>query len=360
MGKLLFINTSLGQGGSERVMALLASGLAERGEDVTMLLVREGKQSSYPVSGRLKTEQLHYGTKNKLLILPKRFRQVRRVIRREKPDAVVSFMWDINAFTLLACAGLPVRVIVSERANPGAAASRRLIRRFTERVLYRLADRVVLQTEYVRRFFPEAVQRKATVIPNPVSEAMPEPLEGPRRREVVSAGRMTGQKNFPMLLRAFAAFRGTHPDWTLSLYGEGPERPALEKLCKELGLDGAVSMPGFSEQLSDRMRPAGIYASSSDFEGISNVMLEALAMGLPSVCTDCPVGGASLAIRDGENGLLVPVGDDKALAEALCRLADDRALAERLSREAPKIRDTFSLDRICALWKEACGIAKEA
>lgn len=352
--KICFINTSLTSGGSERVMSIIASKFADMGFDTKMLLVRSGLPPQYTYSNNLQVVQLSYKTNNKFIILLKRFLMVRKTIKHDKPDAVISFMWDINAFTLLCCLFLKVRVIVSERADPGSASSRRLSRFFTEHVLYRLAYRIVLQTEYVRHYYPPSIQEKCLVIPNPVSSELPQPFLGNRRKEIVAAGRMTEQKNFTMLISAFCSFHKKHDDWSLVIYGEGPMQRQLKELASTLGIEGAVRFPGFVSDLPQQIREAGIYVNSSNFEGISNVMLEALAMGIPSICTDCPVGGAALAIENGKNGLLVPVGDVEALASSLNRLVSDSELMRAFNQEAPRIREKFSLNRICERWLNLC------
>lgn len=352
--KICFVNTSLTSGGSERVMSIIASRLADIGHETKMLLVRDGLAPQYRYSANLQVVQLSYGTNNRIAVLMKRFIKVRRIIRKENPDVVISFMWDVNAFTLLCSLFLPVRVIVSERADPGSAKTRRLARLITERFIYRLADKIVLQTEYVKRYYPNSIQQKCVVIPNPVNSDLPQPYFGARQKEIVAAGRMTDQKNFKMLIHAFNTFYKEHQDWSLKIYGEGPMQKELKELTCALGVENAVQFPGFISDLPEKIREAGIYVNSSNFEGISNVMLEALAMGIPSVCTDCPVGGAALAIDNGKNGLLVPVGDVDALASSLNRLVADSELSRAFNQEAPKVRTRFSLDQICERWLNLC------
>lgn len=349
----LWLNASLSNGGSERVMTLLANAFAERGLKSKMVLLRAGKDGTYATSPKLTVQQMTYQTKNRALLFLIRWRRIRKMVRKEKPKCVICFMWDLNALTLLACLGLKCKVLVSERAYP-PMARQGLHRWFTEHCLYRTAHRVVFQTEQVKQFFTDQVKRRSVVIPNPINAEIREPWEGERKKEVVSAGRFVNQKNFSLLMRSFAAFRGTHPEWKLTIYGDGRLREKLETEAKELGIDDAVSMPGFVENLPDRMRESGMYVSSSDFEGISNVMLEAMASGLPSICTDCPVGGASLAIQDGVNGLLVPVGGEREITAAMGRIADEPEMAARIGREAVKVRERFSIDTIVQKWVDAC------
>lgn len=355
MSKYLWINASLSQGGSERVMTTMANAFADQGLDTAMALVREGKAETYATSPRLRVIPFHYGTKNKTRIFLKRLWGIRKLVRAERPEAVISFMWDINAVTLLACAGLGTRVIVSERAHP-MMGHQNAFRQFTQKWLYRRAWKVVFQTEEVARYFPRKVREKAVVIPNPIHPALPEIWQGAREKEVVAIGRFVHQKNYPMLLRVFAAFSRKHPDWRMSIYGDGQGRAEMEKIIREEGIGEKVRMPGFIPDVPGTIRKAGMYLNGSHFEGICNAMLEAMAMGIPCVCTDCPVGGAAMAITDRKNGRLIPLGDEEGFLAAMEEIAEKPDFAEKMGREAAKIRERFSIARIAEAWKQACGV----
>ena len=351
--KYLFVNASLTDGGSERVMAMLANQFADSGLDTSMLLLREKEVANYTVSPNLKCHQLHYGTSNKLKIFLKRFRQVRRYVKEYQPDAIISLMWDINIFTLIACLGLRSKIIVSERGYPKAETNNeleKLWKEFGQSYVYLLANRIVLQTAQVRQYYRPAVQKKCVVIPNPISPNLPEVWDKEREKRIVAAGRFTAQKNFPMLIRAFAAFHAVHPDYELVIYGEGSLRAKYIKLINELNVSDCVKLPGYVSDVNDRMRSAAMYVSSSDFEGISNAMLEALAMGVPSICTDCPVGGAAMAIQNGENGVLIPVGDEQALYQQMCRLAENHQYAKKISENSLKVKEEYSVEKIANEW----------
>ena len=358
MSKVLWLNASLSQGGSERVMSILANTFAENGVDTTMVLLREGKKDIYPVNEKLKLIRFHYHTRNKLLVLLKRYKYLRKLIKAEKPDYIISFMWDINAFALIGCLGLHQKIIVSERAHP-MMGYQGLARKITQNWLYRLAYRIVFQTEDVSTYYPRNVRRKAVVIPNPIDSSLPKPYSGVRKHEIVSVGRFTEQKNFSLLLNSFARFYTDHPEWKLTIYGEGQLSNKLAEEAKRLRIEDRVSFPGFVKALPQHILDAGIYVNSSNYEGISNAMLEAMAIGLPCICTDCPVGGAALVIQNGINGILIPVNNQKALTDAMCRIADEPSFSGRLQKEAVKIRDRFSIRTIASRWMDLCNIKWE-
>ena len=188
-----------------------------------------------------------------------------------------------------------------------------------------------------------------------MKEDLPEPFTGQRRHEIVNFCRLNKQKNIPLLMEAFAMLLKEHPDYTLRIYGRGEEKDNLMALAKKMGLENAVIFEDFAPDVHARIRDAAMYVCSSDFEGLSNSMLEAMAIGLPCVCTDCEGGGARMMIRSGENGLLTPIGDKQAMYEAMKKLAEDPAYAARLGSEAAKLRQELSIEKIADQWETMIG-----
>ena len=349
--RLLFINSSLTDGGSERAMVLVANQMVEFGHDVSMILIRD-KERTYDCHPGIDLIQLRYTSSSKTSMLVKRLRLMRWHAKSLKPDCIVSFMWDVNVMTLLSTMGLGIRTVVSERAFP-ASSNRTPVLRQLEALAYNLTDAIVYQTEGARVFCPKGLSSKSLVIPNVVAQPEIMPFDGIRANVVVSVGRLVEQKNYPMLLNAFALFSSCHSDYVLRIFGEGRQRESLMALAVDLGIGGKIEFPGYIEDVPSQINNAAMFVLSSDFEGISNAMAEAMALGLPTICTDCPVGGAAMMIDDGENGLLVPVGDSIALAEAMGRVADDPQLAQRLSKQARKVVDRFSSKSIGRMWEKA-------
>lgn len=174
-------------------------------------------------------------------------------------------------------------------------------------------------------------------------------------KKVVAAGRFTKQKNFSMLIYSFAEFHKKYPEYELVIYGEGSLREEYIRLINELDVSEYVKLPGYVSDVNECMRSAAMYVSSSNYEGISNSMLEALAMGIPTICTDCPVGGAAMAIQNEKNGILIPVGDEKTLYQQMCRLADDTEYANKLSKNALDIKNEYTIEKIAKRWIEVIG-----
>ncbi len=144
-------------------------------------------------------------------------------------------------------------------------------------------------------------------------------------------------------MQAFSDFHKEYPDYVLEIYGKGELEETLKKNTAEMGLGERVIWHGFCPDVRKRIADAGMYVLSSDFEGISNSMLEAMAMGIPVIATDCPIGGCAEYIQNGKNGLLVPVGDRKAMADAMKRLAEDQGLAASVSENGSRIREEFPI-----------------
>lgn len=352
---VVFVTGSLTGGGAEKVISILASQCAEMGADVDMVILRERKRA-FALSDKVKCHQLHSKWKSMQVI--DRILQLRRILREKEKCTIIPFLPIITLYVLIANIGLGHRVVTSERADPrrsifakGCAMKDRIGSFLMRRLgLYGLCDHMVFQTPDAQACYGRWIRKKSSLIPNPLdTTVLPEPC-GAREKWVVAAGRLSEEKNFPMLLRGFAAFYQMYPEYRLTIFGEGKQRAELEALVKELGLDGCVDMPGFVDHLSQRIARAGIYVSTSNHEGISNSMIEALGMGIPAVVTDCPVGGARMFVHTDENGILIPVEDQQAFVNALCRIASDEAYAKRLSQGAAELRKELAAEQICRQW----------
>lgn len=219
------------------------------------------------------------------------------------------------------------------------------------------ADGAVLQTRDELEFF-EGKLKNTAVINNPVKANLPKPFEGERRKVIVNFCRIAEQKNIPLMINAFIEFHKVHPDYILEIYGntveEVEEKLKLSylEMISSLGADDYIKILPPRGDIHSVVRDCAMFVSSSDFEGLSNSMLEAMAIGLPCVCTDCLGGGAREMITDSENGLLVPMNDVDALAKAMCRMVEDKKLADKCSRNAAKVRETHNVESIAAQWLE--------
>lgn len=218
---------------------------------------------------------------------------------------------------------------------------------------------MILQTKNEIEFFEDSGIKNTVVINNPVKANLPEPFKGERRKVIVNFCRISEQKNLPLMINAFMEFHKSHPEYTLEIYGNTVEE--VEETLKQnyLKMISSINAEEFIKILPPRadvhsvINDCAMFVSSSDYEGLSNSMLEAMAIGLPCVCTDCLGGGAREMITDGENGLLVPMNDITALSQAICRMADNKNLSEKCAENAAKVRETHKVENIAAKWLEA-------
>ena len=348
--KKLFIMThNMAGGGCERVIAQLANRYAAEGIDCTVL-TEYRHESYFPLDPRVKLRALTEDTVCRTKDIPRVYLALRSLVRKEKPDLVLAMPEKVNVWTVLFLLGSGVPVVVSERNDPNRHPESR-IKRMLRTLVYPFSDGFVFQTQQQAAFFSERIRKRGKVLDNPLElSRIPQPAEL-HDPVIVTATRLDPQKNLPLLIQAFAKFYRSHSDWRLIIYGEGAERTRLEAMAAKLPM-GAVNLPGASTTLLEEIRSAGMFVLSSDFEGMPNALIEAMAVGLPCVATDCPAGGPASLIVSGVNGLLVPVGEAKTMAKAMCRIADDPEFAESLGAHAAEIKTRLDVDTVAEKWRE--------
>ena len=351
MKKLMIVTHKMSGGGCERVIAQLLTCFARDG--IECKLVTEcGVPSYYDLPESVEQIYLTFDTTLPAKKIPKAYKKLRKLVKQERPDVVLAMPEKVNVWTVLYLLGTGVPVVVSERNDPHRHPESK-IKRLLRRLVYPFAKGFIFQTKDAARYFSRAIQKRGVVLDNPLDTSrIPARYEGERKRNVVAAGRLHEQKNFDLLIRAFARFYKTHHDYSLVIYGEGPEKERLQKTASSLGIAGAVELAGQSKTLLTDINDSGMFVLSSDYEGMPNVLIEAMACGLPCIATDCPIGGVRSLLTDGEDGLLIPVGDERALVRAMTTLADDAALADSLGHKATQIRARLDESQVAAKWRQ--------
>ena len=351
--RIALVISALGAGGAERVIITLANCWATRGWQVTLITFDPPEaEPYYPVEPRVTLRQLNIPSVGSPLWRAirqnlRRVRALREVLRAADPDLAISFLAKINVLTMLASRGLAFPVVVSERNNPKRQRFRGIWSWLRHRVYLR-ACCVVAPSRGVLDSFPDAIRARGRVIPNPV-ELVAAGTRRPGSGRLVAVGRLVDQKGFDLLLQAFAEVARAHPEWTLTIWGEGEERPALEAIVAELGLSDRVRLPGVTERPGQWVEQADVFVLSSRYESFGNVLTEAMAAGVPVVAFDCPFGPGDI-VRDGEDGLLVPPEDVNALAAAMERLMADSDLRRRLGEAGARNVRRFHRDAVVAQW----------
>ena len=336
---------SLRAGGSERVLANLASELAAHGNRVAVLtLMPPGEVPFYPLAdavdhialGGLGTGATSLGNPATLLRAALR---VRKALSARRPGVVLGFATVGSMLAVLATRGLGLPVIAAERVDPKGHGQRigRVRSALRDKLLAR-ADHVVVQTARARRALTWLPDARLSVIPNRVhavtGQARPDQPGPDGRFRMTGAGRFNPQKGFDLLIAAFGRLAARFSLWDLVIHGEGPQRAELEGAISRLGLGGRVRLPGVTDALERDLLAAHIMAFPSRFEGFPNVLAEGMAAGLPAVGFP-DVSGVEDLLRDGETGLLADwMAPVDSLADRLATLMNDPALRARLGANA--------------------------
>ena len=347
MRRILFVMPQLYGGGAERVVAALAEEISSRkGMEVHLATYL----CDYPISSRVQRHTLDKISRSAWTRIRNKVAFLKQTIRRIEPDCVISLAGPAMVTLLtLAMRGMRIPLILSERNDP-RHYPKPLHLRFLRTWCYRNSSAVVFQTSEAREFFGAGIQKKGTVITNPLTAQLPAPYEGIWEKRIVTSCRLTPQKNLDLLIDAFSDIAEQFPQVSLDIYGEGPERQRLSEKINTLQLSGRVTLRGYSSNIYEEIRKASMFVSSSDYEGISNSMLEAIALGIPTISTDCPSGGARETIEHGRNGLLVPVGDRAALAAAMRALLSDPAYAKCLGKQGVTLRERICVSAVAQQW----------
>lgn len=340
---IMFVIPAMGRGGAERVVSILANSYAQRGQTVYIAMMVHN-EVSYDLSEQIKILDLSNDRIPSKLDLPRMVFALHRALKKYCPEVIVSFMGQMTLVTGLAKWGIKARFIPSERIDPSQVHRvwpyKKLLEHF-----YRYADCVIMQTEKARDYFPDNIRSNCVIIPNPIAVSVES--RKPARNRVVTAGRLTAQKNHKLLIDAFEIFRVGHEDYTLEIFGEGKLRNSLQAYIHSKGLDPCVMLMGNVSDLHLRISDASMFVLSSDFEGLSNALLEAMSMGLPCISTNC---AGSEVIQDGESGFITPIGDCQSLANAMRRIADDEALSDKLRFGAKKQAALYSYENVIQQW----------
>jgi len=357
--RITLVISSMGSGGAERVMSIIANYWADRGEDITLITYYPKNKDFYKLHSHIKRANLGllYNQSTTVWSAIKnnytRLSRLRAVIQESHPDVVVSFMDRNNVLTLIATIGLSIPVVVSERTNP-KQHSIGPVWNCLRYLFYSTAEALVIQSEAIKGWATGIISSKRLyVIPNPV---LPVPkimnydtsfsIQSPF---IVSMGRLDQYKGFDKLIEAFAQNYKKFPQWSLVILGEGPQRNQLESYAHELGISSRIHFPGQIHEPHATLQQADIYVLSSKYEGFPNALLEAMSCGLAVISFDCPTGPSDI-IRNEQDGLLIPPEDVKALIKAIEDLMGDENKRQRLGAQARSVMERFSIEKIIKKW----------
>lgn len=348
--KIVFVVPDMAGGGTEKVITLLANEYVKQGIAVDILIFA-GNQVAYKLDDRVHIVFAGKASGGSILIRLQRLAAMRKYFRENRGCYIFSFSTFGTGFVVMSTIGIKRYMLVSERTDP-RSCNHKLYRNF----FYRFADCFYFQTEEAKKSFSQAIQKRAFVLPNPVDTELPDVYIGERVKKIVSVGRLQPVKNHHMLIQAFGEFCKEYEEYSLHFYGQGELEQELRNLTAQLDIEDKVTFHGFCNNVKEEIKDSSMFVLSSNYEGISNAMVEALAMGIPVIATDCPIGGCRMYIRNEDNGILIPTGDVYALQNAMKKLASDKTFAEKVSNNGIGIRESCSVEKIAA---ELLTLAKE-
>ncbi len=358
--KILLLVSSMHAGGAERVAATLSRGWVQHGHRVTLTPTFTGRgdlfYSLHPdVRLVWLADRLGRLARTPLRPLVKLW-ALRKLVREEQPDVIVSFLTNVNVMAIMATRGLGIPVIVCERTNPAVSTSASAGLQRLRRLLYPQASMVTVQAEgsidAMKKLVPH-MQRLA-VVPNPLPPDLPQPQirKAPEsgRMRLVAMGRFVASKRFGLLITIFERLASRFPEWDLVIWGDGPLRPELQAMVRRVGLEDRVLLPGRTPNPWKELQEADLFVLTSEVEGFPNALIEAMALGLPCVTVDCPSGPREITC-DGEVARLVPLYDEQALENALSELMSSPEARRELGHDgARSVRERFGLEEVLVHW----------
>lgn len=355
MKKILFYIDMMYRGGAQRVMANLIEYFTEQGYETVLVndFVQDSNKAQYHLPAGLKRVYLRQSLGgNKIVKNIERIVRLRKVIKEEQPDMVLSFLGRPNKRMLLSTMGMKVKKVVSVRNDPYREYGRGFFSMQFARQLFKLADGCVFQTKEAAEYFPKSVQKKSTIILNPVGEKFYSVKRSETLKNIITVGRMEPQKNQKLLIEAFSKIVKEFAEDNLIIYGEGPLRKELKNYIENLGLKGRVQLPGNVSNVEEVLAQAKIFVLPSDYEGMPNALMEAIAVGVPCISTDCPCGGPRMLISNEQEGKLVPCDNVSEMAKAIRELLLDANARTQMTIAETRKAELFAADHIYKQWEK--------
>lgn len=347
----------MGRGGAERVVSILSSDFASRGNKVSIATEWEDKDE-YPLDKRVK--RIHAGLrasdekKGRAAKIVLRYLRLYGCIKKEKPDIVISFCNKANFRCSLVMCIMKTPLLVSVRNDPKTDYAPY---KAATKIMEKKAAGCVFQTPDAKAFFSEKFQKKSKIILNPIAQDYFDfhSQNKAGAKEIVTVGRMSKQKNQMLLLRAFADICGDFPDYKLKLYGSAENGRLYQKLkdfAIEKGIADRVTFMGTADKLHEKIADASLFVLPSDYEGMPNALMEAMALGLPVIATDCPCGGAAMLVENKKSGMLVRPGDAEGMADAMRYMLSHPDEAGKMGDAAREAALKAEPKKICGEWFE--------
>lgn len=349
--KLLFIGYLHGFGGAEKMLIQLANAMADKGHRVYLVsLVTNNPQ--YSISSRVEYIFIPENGNNKLELLYHRYKSLKNIIIKLKPEVIVNFWFQSAYFCAFMGKKIAQRTIYAERGDPTDKEYEGILG-IIRKISFQKIGGFVFQSKEAQKFFGKKIERKSCIISNPIFIEK-DKFDFPeiRDKRVVTVGRLHSQKNQSLLINAFSKLPEDKRDYVLEIYGEGELRKDLEKQIQQMNISNRVFLKGTFKDIHEKIRNASLFVLSSDYEGMPNVLLEAMALGLPCISTDYRPGGINQIFSNNQFGIAVPCGDQKKMTEAINMLLDNPEKANAIGLAAKESSIRFSPNKIYKTWEE--------
>lgn len=352
MGRLniSFLITNLNGGGAARTVASLSEELTKLGCKTSIIQIHK-QQSFYEIHKEVTVYNLGENEKslnifNRILNQFNRVRKIRKICLEDEIEVLFAMNVTMIYFAVISTIMLKTKIIGTERSNPYVSLDK-TIKQYSKKIVSVFTDGFVFQSIEASYFYPNFVRKKAKVIQNAVYNKDVLNIDKPRvRKKVISSvGRLIESKGFDVLINAFSIIVRDFPDYKLEIYGEGPYRSALERHIQELGLEKSIELRGNVKNVAININDTSIFVFPSRHEGMPNALIEAMALGLPCISTNCCIGPKEL-IEHNVNGILIEVDDVKQMAIELKKLIEDTQFAADLGRKASEIKINNSVQKV--------------
>ncbi|MDY0016289.1 MAG: glycosyltransferase family 4 protein [Candidatus Delongbacteria bacterium] len=353
----LVISKMSNSGGTERVMSVFSNELIKRGHKVTIITVSDDKPGSFYQLNPLISINKHnilgrfFNPIAKLLYLPAAVIKLRKAILQTKPDMVISYVDILNIMTLMSLSGTEIPVIATEHFSPGIRKIG-FIWEFLRKVCYKKAQAVTVLTPEDKVFFPDELQNKIIVMPNPVSK--PEKVKtdySELKYELIAVGRLVKEKGFDILIKAFLIVEKEFPKLKLNIYGSGTEFHDLSDMIDSLDLEDKIFINDPVSNIIDKIISTDIFIHPARLEPFGMVIVEAMSAGVPVIATNCPNGPKNI-ITHMTDGILVKNESAEEIAGSIKLLLTDGELRKKLGENAKKITEKLSVENFIKKWEE--------